>query len=73
MNYGYPYAVIIKSAQYCSDDVTTGHSPQRLNEAIYLQGGSRGKGRMDKHYAKLLFSSASSLGHYKKQKFLGPL
>ena len=28
---------------------------------------------MDKHYAKLLFSSASSLGHYKKQKFLGPL
>ena len=24
---------------------------------------------MDKHYAKLLFSSASSLGHYKKQNF----
>ena len=32
MDYGYRYAVIIKSAQYRSDDVTTGHSPQRLND-----------------------------------------
>ena len=34
---------------------------QRHDEAISSQGGSRGKGRMDKHYAKPLFSSASSI------------
>ncbi len=31
-----------EAAEYRSDDDTTGHSPQRHNEAIYPQGGSRG-------------------------------
>ncbi len=42
MDYLYHYAVIIKAAEYRSDDDTTGYSPQRHNEAIYPQGGSRG-------------------------------
>ncbi len=50
-----------EAAEYRSDDDTTGHSPQRHNEAIYAQGGSRGKGRIDKHYAKPPFTSPASL------------